>query len=285
MDISATFDPLANSVVTLTALSSEESTAGCAISATYGNSNTAITSGVTSVQEGQTVNLSKTVGTGYSFTSWSVYKTGDQSTTVTVSNNSFTMPAYPVTISATFTSTGGGDPVDVTGPWATWASTSAFSVSSNTVYSKVAGDFCSTNATLKAFNSSGTQQAVTAGSSSSFYFVYFNAAGSSYWQVDLPVTEDIPSGTTISISYYHAVNSKGITSWTVSCNGNALGDAVTINTNGSPTQLSDMTHVERSYTTTAKIDSGSTISFRITASSGTAKNNRITNIAVSASSN
>ncbi|MBO4605889.1 MAG: hypothetical protein J5667_05060 [Bacteroidales bacterium] len=265
--------------VTFTQPTGAAATAGCSIAVTVGGN--PHTSGNT-VASGTTVTLTATAGTDYEFTSWSV--SGATVADASATTTTFEMGTSAVSISATFTSTG-GDPVDVTGPWATWASTSAFSVSNNTVNSKVAGDFCSTNATLKAFNSSGTQQTVTAGNSSSFYFVYFNAAGSSYWQVDLPVTEDIPSGTTISISYYHAVNSKGITSWTVSCNGNALGETVTINTNGSPTQLSDMTHVERSYTTTAKIDSGSTISFRITAGSGTAKNNRITNIEVSASSN
>ena len=64
-------------------------------------------------------------------------------------------------------------------------------------------------------------------------------------------------------------------------NGNSLG-AVTINTNGSPASTSDMTHVEKSYTTTSKITAGSTITFTIVAGSGTAKNNRITQIEVTA---
>lgn len=193
---------------------------------------------------------------------------------VTISRNGLEIP---INVTQKYDS---GTPVDVTGTWATWGSTTAFTVSSNTVYSKVAADFCGTNATLKAFNSAGTAQTITAGNSSTFYFAYFNAAGSSYWQIDLPVTEKIPSGTKLTLSYYHAVNSRGITSWTVSCNDNAIGDAVTINVNGSPTSTGDMTYVEKSYTTTADISSGSTITFKITAGSGTAKNNRITQISV-----
>ena len=38
---------------------------------------------------------------GYRLGDWSVYKTGDPTTTVTVTDNSFEMPAYPVTVSAT----------------------------------------------------------------------------------------------------------------------------------------------------------------------------------------
>ena len=52
--------------------------------------------------EDETVTLTATPATGYQLASWSVYKTGDASTTVTVTNNQFTMPAYGVTVSATF---------------------------------------------------------------------------------------------------------------------------------------------------------------------------------------
>ena len=187
---------------------------------------------------------------------------------------------FTITFDQANKSSGGGG-VDVTGPWATWGSSSAFTVTNNTVASKVSSDYCGTNATLSAYNSFDTQQTVTPGNSGSFYLAYFNAAAGSYWQIDLPVENDIPVGTTINLSYYHSVNSKGITSWTVNCNGNSLG-AVTINTNGSPASTSDMTHVEKSYTTTSKITAGSTITFTIVAGSGTAKNNRITQIEVTA---
>ena len=39
----------------------------------------------------------------YNFTGWSVYKTGEPGTTVTVENNQFSMPGYAVTATATFT--------------------------------------------------------------------------------------------------------------------------------------------------------------------------------------
>ena len=52
--------------------------------------------------QGTTINLTATPASGYEFGSWTVYKTGDANTTVAVNGNSFTMPAYPVTVSATF---------------------------------------------------------------------------------------------------------------------------------------------------------------------------------------
>ena len=52
--------------------------------------------------EDETVTLTATPATGYQLASWSVYKTGTPATTVTVTNNQFTMPAYGVTVSATF---------------------------------------------------------------------------------------------------------------------------------------------------------------------------------------
>ena len=52
--------------------------------------------------QGTTINLTATPAAGYEFGSWSVYKTGDPNTTVTVNGNSFTMPNYSVTVSANF---------------------------------------------------------------------------------------------------------------------------------------------------------------------------------------
>ena len=52
--------------------------------------------------QGTTINLTATPANNYVFGSWVVYKTGDVNTTVTVSDNSFTMPNYPVTVSAIF---------------------------------------------------------------------------------------------------------------------------------------------------------------------------------------
>ncbi len=53
--------------------------------------------------EGSTVHLIATPDEHYTFTSWSVYKTGDETTTVAVTDDQFIMPAYDVTVTATFT--------------------------------------------------------------------------------------------------------------------------------------------------------------------------------------
>ncbi|MBR4390605.1 MAG: endonuclease [Bacteroidales bacterium] len=56
-----------------------------------------------SALEGSTVAITATPTPGYMVGAYSVYKTGDTSTTVTVSSNgTFTMPGYAVTVSATF---------------------------------------------------------------------------------------------------------------------------------------------------------------------------------------
>jgi len=61
-----------------------------------------VTASPNSAIEGETVALTITPGTGYALQSLSVYKTGDQSTTVEVTNNQFEMPAYGVTVTAEF---------------------------------------------------------------------------------------------------------------------------------------------------------------------------------------
>lgn len=56
-----------------------------------------------SQKAGTTINLSADATDGFKLGEWIVYKTGDESTKVTVNGNSFEMPAYPVTITASFT--------------------------------------------------------------------------------------------------------------------------------------------------------------------------------------
>lgn len=51
---------------------------------------------------GKTITLAATPETGYHFGSWTAYKTETPGTTVTVTNNQFTMPDYAVTVGATF---------------------------------------------------------------------------------------------------------------------------------------------------------------------------------------
>ena len=55
------------------------------------------------------ITLTATPATGYVFDKWVVYKTGDASTTVNVSNNKFNLPAYDVTVVGIFTEPQGGD--------------------------------------------------------------------------------------------------------------------------------------------------------------------------------
>lgn len=61
-----------------------------------------ITASVGAAQAGETVTLSVTPNTGYTFMEWNVYQTSNPSNTVTVTNNRFSMPAYDVTVSAVF---------------------------------------------------------------------------------------------------------------------------------------------------------------------------------------
>lgn len=72
---------------------------------------------------GTTVNLTATPDSGYSLYAWYVFKTGDMGTTVNVSGNSFVMPAFDVTVMATFVqgTVGGGDYVKVTSPLTDWS--------------------------------------------------------------------------------------------------------------------------------------------------------------------
>ena len=64
--------------------------------------NGTVTASAASVAEGTTVTLTVTPDAGYELDELTVYKTGDASTTVSVSNNTFSMPAYGVTVTATF---------------------------------------------------------------------------------------------------------------------------------------------------------------------------------------
>lgn len=54
------------------------------------------------VPEGTELTLTNTPDAGYKFKAYDVYKTGESTTKVTVTNNTFNMPDYAVTVSATF---------------------------------------------------------------------------------------------------------------------------------------------------------------------------------------
>ena len=62
----------------------------------------AITSGTTRVMAGETVTITPAANSGYKVGTVSVCKTDNPDATVAVSHNTFTMPAYAVTISVTF---------------------------------------------------------------------------------------------------------------------------------------------------------------------------------------
>ena len=64
--------------------------------------NGSITVSAETAAAGDKVTLTATPDFRYAFSAWNVYKTGEPATTVTVTNNEFTMPAYAVTVDATF---------------------------------------------------------------------------------------------------------------------------------------------------------------------------------------
>ena len=71
---------------------------------------------------GSTITLTATPATGYSLYAWYVFKTGDMNTTVNVSGNSFVMPAFNVTVMATFVQgSATGDFVKVTSAPTDWS--------------------------------------------------------------------------------------------------------------------------------------------------------------------
>lgn len=94
--VSATFKKI-NSEITLT-----QPANGGAVTAKIGNAD------VTAADYGDTITLGNAPAAGYSFGSYSVTKTGESSAVVSVSNGTFTMPEYPVTVTGTFT------PIDYT---------------------------------------------------------------------------------------------------------------------------------------------------------------------------
>lgn len=77
-------------------------------SATNGSITTSVSSAaVTTAEENAQVDIVATPNIGYEFTSWDIYKTGESTTKVTpaasTASTYFTMPAYAVTVGATFT--------------------------------------------------------------------------------------------------------------------------------------------------------------------------------------
>jgi len=94
------------------------STGGSTYTITYVDTNGEGTNGsysassTTSIASGATITLSATPADCYELNAWDVYKTGASGTKVSVSNNQFTMPAYNVTVGATFQEKGAGKTVN-----------------------------------------------------------------------------------------------------------------------------------------------------------------------------
>ena len=81
-----------------------------------------ISATTTTALSGATVNLSATPATGYTLYSWYVFKTGDMNIMIhTGTGNSFTMPAFPVTVLASFTSNSNGNFVRLTSTPSDWS--------------------------------------------------------------------------------------------------------------------------------------------------------------------
>ena len=82
-----------------------------------------ISASESSAKSGTTITLTATPNNGYSLYSWYVFKTGDMNTTVNVSGNSFVMPAFNVTVMATFLqgTVSSGDYVKVTSALSDWS--------------------------------------------------------------------------------------------------------------------------------------------------------------------
>ena len=81
-----------------------------------------ISASPTSAKSGTNITLTANPENGYSLYAWYVFKTGDMNTTVSVSGNSFVMPAYNVTVMATFVQgSANGDFVKVTSAPTDWS--------------------------------------------------------------------------------------------------------------------------------------------------------------------
>ena len=98
----ATFT-MPNEAVTVSATFTEIPTHNYIISATNGTIKVDNSEEDGSAYEGVELSLKATPTAGYEFTSWNVYKTGEDATKVTVVANKLSMPAYDITVSAIFT--------------------------------------------------------------------------------------------------------------------------------------------------------------------------------------
>ena len=142
---------------------------------------------VSAAEQGDTVTLTAEPEEGFSFVSWSVYRTDDTTTTCPVDNNMFTMPAYPVTILASFAAPPVINPVlynydlnypgDVTATitWnnATSVTDAVYSIRPDTtVYTLGAGDYNIDDDVLTIESSFLSGISLTSGASLAFVFTF-----------------------------------------------------------------------------------------------------------------
>ena len=81
-----------------------------------------ISTSASSALSGTSITLTATPDEGYALYSWYVYKTGDMSSQITVTDNSFVMPSFDVTVNASFTDQIGlGNYVKVTQAPESWS--------------------------------------------------------------------------------------------------------------------------------------------------------------------
>ena len=82
----------------------EPHTITCATGLSHGS----VAADKATARPGETVTLTATPETGYELDEWSVFKTGEETTKVTVTGNSIEMPDYDVTVSASFSEQSSG---------------------------------------------------------------------------------------------------------------------------------------------------------------------------------
>ena len=112
-----------------------------------------ISASPTSAKSGTSITLTARPNSGYSLYAWYVFKTGDMGTTVNVSGNSFVMPAFDVTVMATFVQgSANGDFVKVTSAPADWSGEYILVYEQNTttgyVWTGVDGTSCYVSKTI-----------------------------------------------------------------------------------------------------------------------------------------
>ena len=117
-----------------------------------------------------TVTLTPTPATGYQFGSWDVYKTGASATKVSVTTNQFTMPAYAVTVNATFNAKTYAITLNKNGGSTNGSATATYNSSSLTSVThatwadhELQGYYTETSSGIKVINANGTLVANVAG--------------------------------------------------------------------------------------------------------------------------